>query len=231
MQGSILIVEDDTALLESLHETLSALATRVGKAGTGEYALQELMTRPYEVVLLDMNMPGMGGMVACRMIRQNHPEIAIIVLTVRDGDEDKVNALEAGADDYVTKPFHLPELIARIGAALRRVRRPQSARGTILCVGAIRLDTERHRVYKGETLLHLTPTEFNLLSVLMSYAGRPVAHRTLLTSVWGSEYGDEREYLRTYVNQLRKKLEEDPTKPQYLTTENYIGYRFIAPEM
>jgi two-component system KDP operon response regulator KdpE len=231
MQGSVLIVEDDVALMESLDDTLSALAMRVGKVRTGEYALRELMTRPYEVVLLDMNMPGMGGMAACRMIRLKHPKIAIIVLTVRDGEQDKVSALEAGADDYVTKPFHLPELIARIGAALRRVRRGQSKSETILCVGAICLDTERHQVYKDKTLIHLTPTEFNLLNVLMSHAGKPVAHRTLLTSVWGPEYGDEREYLRTYVNQLRKKIEEDPTKPQYLTTENYIGYRFVEPEL
>jgi two-component system KDP operon response regulator KdpE len=230
MQGSILIVEDDPALLESLGGTLTALGLDAHKAATGEYALRELAIRPYEVVLLDLNMPGMGGMATCRVMREAHPALAIIVLTVRDHNDDKVNALEAGADDYVTKPFHLPELIARIRAALRRREIKRSAESDVLAVGEISLDPDRRRVLKGAEVVHLTPTEFELLRTLMKNAGRPIAHRTLLTSVWGPEYGDEREYLRTYMNQLRRKLETDPAHPKYLLTENYIGYRFALPD-
>jgi two-component system KDP operon response regulator KdpE len=229
MQGSILIVEDDPALLESLNGTLSALGLTTQKAATGEYALRELAVRPCEVVLLDLNMPGMGGMATCRAMREAYPGLAIIVLTVRDSNDDKVNALEAGADDYVTKPFHLPELIARIRAALRRKEIKRSAEREVIAVGEIQLDAERHRVLKGSEVVRLTPTEFDLLKMLMTNAGRPMGHRALLTSVWGPEYGDEREYLRTYMNQLRRKLETDPAHPKYLLTENYIGYRFALP--
>ncbi|SEG00712.1 two-component system, OmpR family, KDP operon response regulator KdpE [Bryocella elongata] len=230
MQGSILIVEDDPALLESLHGTLTALGLNTEMAATGEYALRLLATHPIEVVLLDLNMPGVGGMATCRVMREAHPDLAIIVLTVRDHIDDKVNALDAGADDYVTKPFHLPELIARVRAALRRKAVRRSAEQSLLAIGEIRLDLEGHQVRRGGEIVHLTPTEFSLLHVLMKNAGRPIAHRSLLTSVWGSEYGDEREYLRTYMNQLRRKLEEDPAHPKYLLTENYIGYRFARPD-
>lgn len=230
MQGSVLIVEDDVALLESLHTTLSALGLDARKAATGEYALRELQMKSYDVVLLDLNMPGMGGMAACRAMRDADPNLAIIVLTVRDRDDDKVNALEAGADDYVTKPFHLPELIARIRAALRRAASRNDEPSTILSVGEIQLDPGRHRVLKNGAAVRLTPTEFDLLKILMRHAGRPVAHRNLLTSVWGNEYGNEREYLRTYVNQLRRKLEENPAQPRYILTENYVGYRFALPD-
>lgn len=229
MQGSVLIVEDDTALLESLHGTLSALGLKAQKAVTGEHAIRELNLRSYDVVLLDLNMPGAGGMATCRVMREAHPSIAIIVLTVRDRDDDKVNALQAGADDYVTKPFHLPELIARIQAALRRGQTKDDQTNRGITIGSITLDSSRHRLMKGNQVIRVTPTEFNLLEVLMKHAGRPVGHRTLLTSVWGSEYGDEREYLRTYINQLRRKLEDDPSRPQWLLTENHIGYRFSLP--
>jgi len=230
MQGSILIVEDDPALLESLNGTLTALGLSTQMAATGEYALRQLAVHPSEVVLLDLNMPGMGGMATCRAMREAHPALAIIVLTVRDHNDDKVNALEAGADDYVTKPFHLPELIARIRAALRRKEVRTDAKREFFEVGEIRLDADRHQVHRGDEAIHLTPTEFDLLRVLMKSAGRPIGHRTLLTSVWGTEYGEEREYLRTYMNQLRRKLEADPAHPRYLLTENYIGYRFALPE-
>ncbi len=230
MRGSLLVVEDDTSLLESLHSTLTALGLSVGKAATGEYALREMNVHNYDVVLLDLNMPGMGGMAACRAMREQHPDISIIVLTVRDREDDKVAALQAGADDYVTKPFHLPEVIARIGAAFRRTERDRKDPGDIITVASVSLDVAGHIVKKDGERIHLTPTEFDLLHALMKQAGRPISHRTLLTTVWGPDYGNEREYLRTYINQLRKKIEDDPTHPTRVLTENYIGYRFAVPD-
>ena len=226
MQGTILIVEDDVALLKSLASTLSGLGFQVQTASSGEKAQLELAAAPSDVVLLDLNLPGMGGMAACSQIRRSYPLVSIIVLTVRDYNEDKVSALEAGADDYVTKPFHLPELIARIRAAVRRSRANPLEPAHILRQGDVCLDSSQHRVTLAGENIHLTPKEFDLLHTLMQNAGKPVHHRKLLTTVWGVEYGDEKEYLRTYMNQLRRKLEADPAHPRYLLTENYIGYRF-----
>jgi two-component system KDP operon response regulator KdpE len=229
MKGSVLIVEDDAALRQSLRSALTAIGLKVETAATGEEAVKELNVEEYDVVLMDLNMPGMGGMASCRLIRETHPAIAIIVLTVRDHNEDKVKALEAGADDYVTKPFHLPELLARIRAALRRSRSNPLDRSKTLSGGEINIDPAQHKVSKGQNFVHLTPKEFDLLHTLMLHADRPLSHRALLTTIWGPEYGNEREYLRTYINQLRRKLEDDPARPKYLLTENYIGYKFAVP--
>ncbi len=227
--GSVLIVEDDSALRHSLKSMLEALEFRVDEAWNGETALAEARVKKPEVVLLDLNMPGMGGIATCTKLREMHPTLSIIVLTVRDHDEDKVAALDAGADDYVTKPFRLPELAARLRAAVRRVRQP-AANDTQrdLDIGPFHLDPVGYRVTRHGEELHLTPKEFELLHLLMRNAGKPISHARLLTQVWGPEYGNEREYLRTYVSQLRKKLEDDPAAPRYLTTENYVGYRFQA---
>jgi two-component system, OmpR family, KDP operon response regulator KdpE len=198
----------------------------VKDVGTGEQAMAELRQARYEIVLLDLNMPGMGGMAACRIMRSAFPGLTIIVLTVRDQDADKVNALDAGADDYITKPFQLSELTARIRAALRRIRLSVAEEDVPIQIGEIRIDPVRREVTKANDQIHLTPKEFDLLHLMMEHAGKPLSHRFLITSVWGAEYGDEREYLRTYMNQLRRKLEADPSSPQYLLTENYVGYRF-----
>jgi two-component system KDP operon response regulator KdpE len=223
---SILIVEDDAALRRSLRTTLSAEGLNVKDVGTGEQAMAELRQARYEIVLLDLNMPGMGGMAACRIMRSAFPGLTIIVLTVRDQDADKVNALDAGADDYITKPFQLSELTARIRAALRRIRLSVAEEDVPIQIGEIRIDPVRREVTKANDQIHLTPKEFDLLHLMMEHAGKPLSHRFLITSVWGAEYGDEREYLRTYMNQLRRKLEADPSSPQYLLTETYVGYRF-----
>ena len=228
-QGSVLIVEDDTALRRSLATTLAALGFEIREATNGEFGLAELQSKSSEVMLLDLNMPGMGGMAACAKIRSLHPKLPIIVLSVRDSDEDKIAVLDAGADDYITKPFRVPELAARLRAAVRRVRQPEDSGLRTLEIGEIRLDPIAYQVIRRGEDLHLTPKEFELLHLLMQYAGKPITHHRLLALVWGEEYGNEREYLRTYISQLRRKVEENPAQPKYLLTENNVGYRFASP--
>jgi len=154
------------------------------------------------------------------------PGLQILMLTVRDSEEDKVRAIDSGADDYITKPFSLPELAARIRAAVRRSMIIHPLGSTPISIGDIRLDPERRTVHKAEQSVSLSPKEFDLLNYLMKHAGRPVTHAKLLQAVWGEEYGQELEYLRTFVHHLRKKLEDDSANPQYLLTEPYLGYRF-----
>jgi len=228
MKRSIMIVEDDESLRLSLSKTLSAMGLEVIQTSSGEQALEYLSDHLHgcDVVLLDLNMPGLGGMSTCRRIRESHPLLGIIVLTVRDREEDKIIALDAGADDYVTKPFPLGELFARIRAAFRRARLIETDREAPIESAEILIDPAQHRVVKRGEAVHLTPKEFDLLHLLMRHLGRPLSHHFLLTSVWGPEYGNEREYLRTYMNQLRRKIEDEPAKPRYILTENYIGYRF-----
>jgi two-component system KDP operon response regulator KdpE len=180
----------------------------------------------YDAVLLDINMPGMGGMEACRRISQQYPGLPILVLTVRDEESDKVDALDAGADDYVTKPFQIRELTARLRSAIRRSKVSTARPDAVCSIGGITLDPERRRVEKQGEEIHLTPKEFEMLRYLMEQAGRPVPHQRLLTTIWGPEYGNEREYLRVLINQLRKKIEDDPAHPTYILTDSHVGYRF-----
>lgn len=225
-RSKILIVEDDSGIRQSLFETLWALGFAIGEAGNGEEALSRLLMVDYDAILLDINMPGIGGMEACRRISQTYPRIPIIMLTVREEEEDKIEALDSGAHDYVTKPFQIGELTARLRSAIRRSQASTDISPVAYSIGAIRLDTDRHRVEKQGQEIHLSPKEFDVLRYLMAHAGRPVPHHRLLASVWGPEYGNEREYLRVLINQLRKKIEDDPTHPVYILTESYIGYRF-----
>lgn len=222
----ILVIEDDPGIRQSLIETLSALSFLVGEAATGEEGLERLSMVNYHAVLLDINMPGMGGLETCRRISQIYPRLPIIMLTVRDDEEDKVSALDAGAQDYVTKPFLIRELTARLRASIRSSRLPLSPPDSSIAIGEIVLYPSRHRVEKLGREIRLTPKEFELLHYLMTHAGNPIPHRRLLTSIWGLEYGDEREYLRVLINQLRKKIEDQPTKPRYILTESHIGYCF-----
>jgi len=224
--GSVLLIEDDAALRRSLASTLAALGFTMGEASNGEMGLAELRQNRYDVVLLDLNMPGMGGMMTCQRMRELYPKLPIIVLAVRNQSEDKVLALDMGADDYVTKPFQLAELAARLRAVMRRLHTPENDAARPIQIGEIAIDPVAHRVTRGDQELHLTPKEFDLLHLLMQHAGRPLAHTKLLNSVWGAEYSGEREYLRTYISQLRRKIEDDPANPRYLLTESHVGYRF-----
>lgn len=227
--GSILITDDDSELRRVVWATLNALGFDVAEAGSGEQALKELDRGQFEVVLLDVNMPGMGGIEACRKIRAKAPRMQILMLTVRDKEADMIEALDAGADDYIIKPFSIPELAARLRSAVRRSTAAAPDAEVPILIGEIELDPARRTVRKAGTLLRFTPKEFDLLNYLMGRAGLPVAHAKLLRAVWGPEYGGELEYLRTFVHQLRKKLEADPSAPKYLLTESHFGYRFREP--
>jgi two-component system, OmpR family, KDP operon response regulator KdpE len=227
--GSVLIVEDDVALRQSLRDTLEAVGFCPEEASCGEEAFFALHQNKFDTILLDINMPGIGGMETCRRIRQTHPLLPIVVLTVRDEEKDKVEALDAGADDYITKPFQFLELSARLRSAIRRFRARIDSPDRVVTVGDITLDPSARRVTKRGKYIRMTPREFELLHALMRHAGRPLAHQRLLALVWGAEYGGEREYLRTYISQLRRKLEDDVAHPVYLLTDSYVGYRFCDP--
>jgi len=226
--GTVLVVDDEPGIRRALRGALSNLGFRTDEASTGEQGIDLARRHRYDAILLDINMPGKGGIETCRELRRGAPDLGILMLTVRDGEDDKVEALEAGADDYVTKPFAVGELTAR----LRAVRRGHTASDTMpvfqIIIGDIALDPERHTVTKAGKPLHLTPREFDVLEYLMRHAGIPVRHGALLSAVWGKDYGNEVEYLRTFVRQLRKKIEDDPANPRYLTTDAFIGYRFAA---
>ena len=225
-QGKVLIVDDDGSIRRALSGTLQGMGFAVDAAATGEAALHLVGQTAFDVVLLDINMPGMGGIRTCREIRKSQPRLGILMLTVRDSEEDKVAALDAGADDYVTKPFKVGELAARVRAAVRRSAASRTDPEAPICVGDIEMDPARRLVRKAGEEVHLTPKEFDLLRYLMAHAGLPITHARLLHAVWGPEYGGELEYLRTFVRQLRKKLEDDAAEPVYLLTDSHIGYRF-----
>jgi two-component system KDP operon response regulator KdpE len=224
--GNILVTDDDPDLRRVLRRTLDALGFEVAESSNGEQAVREVDARQFDAVLMDVNMPGVGGVQACREIRRKDPHLQILMLTVRDSESDKVEALNAGADDYITKPFSIPELTARLKAAVRRASSTRSDTGSAIAVGDIELDAARRIVRKAGSVLRLTPKEFDLLHYLMSHRGIPLPHTKLLQAVWGAEYGQELEYLRTFVHQLRRKLEDDPSAPEYLLTEPHFGYRF-----
>jgi two-component system KDP operon response regulator KdpE len=228
--GRILVVDDDPQIRRAMRTTLIARGYEVGDAGTGEEGLAQLRSGPYDLVLLDMNMPGMGGIEACHKIRSGS-EIAIIMLTVSNTEKDKVDALDAGADDYVTKPFSMPELLARIRASLRRLPQLPDQKGLKqLSSRGVKLDLSSREVTVDGRTSRLTAKEFDVLSYLLQHPNKTLSHRELLQAVWGPDYGDELEYLRVFVNRLRKKIEPDPSKPKFLVTDAWAGYRFRLPE-
>jgi len=226
--GRVLVVDDEPQIRRVLRSTLAARGYEVQDAASGEDALASLRQSRFDLVLLDVNMPGMGGLEACREIRAGSAA-AIIMLTVSDSEQDKVAALDAGADDYVTKPFGMPELLARIRAALRRLP-AYPERDQLVIVGELQINFMQRRVIAKDREIRLTPKEFDLLQYLITNPNIPISHAKLLQAVWGPDYGDQLQYLRVFVNQLRKKIEPDPSHPRYIITEPWVGYTFAIPE-
>ena len=212
-----------------LRTSLAASGFAIEEARSGEEAVAILSQCTFDLVLLDVNMPGIGGVQACREIRAQTSKVGIVMVTVQDGESEMVRALEAGADDYITKPIRFRELVARLRAVLRRLRIEDAVKPTLLRAGDLDLDINRHVLYRQGKIVHLTPTEFELLALLMRHQGAPVTHAKLLRSVWGPEYGTELDYLRSFIKTLRKKMEADPAKPKYIVTEPWVGYRFCNP--
>jgi two-component system, OmpR family, KDP operon response regulator KdpE len=223
----VLVVDDAEQVRRVLRTTLAAEGYTVFEASNGEEALLAMRQSPPDILLLDVNMPGMDGLETCREIRRSS-DVPIVMLTVRNAERDKVLALDAGADDYVVKPFGIQELLARMRASIRR-RLPAGKTAAIKSKD-LSIDFDARTVTARGKDVHLTPKEFELLRQLVANAGKPMTHRRLLQVVWGPDYGDEPEYLRVVVNQLRKKIEPDPSRPRYILTEPWVGYRFQIPE-
>lgn len=224
---NVLVVDDEPPLRSVLRTSLSACGFAVEEAGNAEKALEIVPQGAFDIVLLDINMPGMGGLEACRRLRALVPHLGIVMVTVRDAESDIVLALDAGADDYITKPFRFGELVARLRAVLRRADSGDAP--AALQAGNLEIDFERRVLRRAGQVVHLTPTEFDLLALLMRNQGMPITHAKLLSSIWGHEYREELEYLRSYVRALRKKIEDDPSRPKYIVTEPWLGYRFHNP--
>lgn len=230
VQGKVLIVDDEPSVRRSLHTTLFSLGFDIGEASSGDEAIELCRIVKYDAVLLDINMPGKSGIETCAELRKMRPRLAILIVSVNDDYERRVQALEAGADDYVIKPFHMRELTARIRASLRRTRNSSPVElEDVIAAGDLRLNIGRRLVLKAGETVHLTPKEFDLLHYLMSNRGLPVTHERMLHTIWGPQYLGQVEYLRSFVRQLRKKLGDDAANPKYILTENHIGYRFVDP--
>ncbi len=225
--ATILVVDDEPQIRRVMLTTLTSHGYSVVEAGSGEEALEKLRAEGPDLILLDVNMPGISGLDTCAEIRTSS-DVPIIMLTIRNSERDKVQALDAGADDYVVKPFGVQELMARIRAALRRSAPGEAT--PAFSSGDLKIDFEKRVVTVKNHAVRLTPKEFELLRHLVANRGKALGHRRLLQAVWGPDYGEETEYLRVFINQLRKKIEPDPHKPRYIHTEPWVGYRFDPPE-
>ena len=225
--STILIVDDEPQIRRVMRSTLSSHGYAIAEAKSGEEALEWMRKEQPDLVLLDVNMPGMGGLEACREIRRSS-NAPIIMLTVRHAERDKVMALDAGADDYVVKPFGIEELLARIRAALRRFSPAASLPAFVS--KDFTIDFETREVTVRGRAVHLTPREYDVLKHLLANQGKPLTHRRLLQAVWGPDYGEETENLRVVINQLRNKIEADPARPKFIVTEPWVGYRFQPPK-
>jgi two-component system, OmpR family, KDP operon response regulator KdpE len=225
-----LLVDDEPSFRKVLRTSLATSGFVVHEVTCGEEALEILAERSFDMVLLDLNMPGMGGIETCREIRTVLPKVGIVMVTVRDAESDMVKAFECGADDYLTKPIRFREMVARLRAVWRRLH-IDDEKPDVLRVGDLELDMNQRVLHRNGDCVHLTPTEFRLLALLMRSEGVPVPHAKLLRSIWGPEYSSELEYLRSYVKALRKKIELDPSQPKYILTEPWFGYRMCNPSV
>lgn len=225
--AKILIVDDDPQIRRVLRTALTEHGYEAADARNGEEAVERLRGEKPSLVILDVNMPGMNGLETCRTIRATS-NVPIIMLTVRDSETDKIAALDAGADDYVTKPFSSPELLARVRSNLRRAAN-FSTEMQVVRFDNVEINFNLRRVYVGNREARLTPKEFDLLQYMVAHANVPIPHTKLLESVWGEDHADEVEHLRVFINQLRKKIERNPSNPKYLLTEPWIGYRLRLP--
>ncbi len=227
--AKILVVDDEPQIRRVMRATLVTRGYVVSTARSGEEALDKVREDRFDLVLLDMNMPGIGDMEACRTIR-SQSDVPIVILSIRNTEKEKVEALDAGADDYVTKPFSMQELLARIRAALRRSTLVNPGTPDVLDLGKTQINFAARRVTVDGEEVRLTPKEFDLLRYLASNPDVVIPHAKLLQAVWGPDYGEEVEYLRVFINQLRKKVERDPSHPEYLLTEPWVGYRLSIPK-
>ena len=223
MPARILIVDDEPSILATMAPLLRGRGYEVSTATTGHAALDGVDRQPPQLIILDLGLPDMDGVEVCRRLREGRA-IPILVLSARGAEQDKVAALDAGADDYVTKPFGAEELLARVRVALRRT--DGLAISGVIRRGDLAIDLDRRRVTRGNDELRLTPKELELLLFLAQHPGRVLTHRAILKAIWGPNAVDQPEHLRVLVNSLRRKLERDPARPQYITTEPWVGYRF-----
>jgi len=222
----VLVVDDEPQILRVMRASLPIRGYEVLTASTAEEALNQVSKQVPDLVILDLAMPEMSGLEVCRRVRE-FSSVPIIVLSAKGSESDKVAALDLGADDYVTKPFGMDELLARVRAVLRRL---SSTNDRVLVVGDVTIDIDEHRVVVGGKEIRLTPKEFDVFKYLVNNAGKVVTHRALLQTVWGWESTDQTEYLRVFINQLRRKIEVDASHPRYLITEPWVGYRFVPNE-
>jgi len=221
---TIVVIEDEPQIRRFLRTGLGSQGYHLIEAETGRQGLVEAATQKPDLIILDLGLPDMDGVAVVRELRQ-WSALPVIVLSARSQETDKIAALDAGADDYLTKPFGVGELLARLRVALRHAAGSGNEPGAIITIGSIRIDHLQRRVFRDEQPVHLTPIEYRLLTVLAKHAGKVLTHRQLLRDVWGPSHVDETHYLRIYMGQLRHKLEGDPTRPRYLRTEAGVGYR------
>ncbi len=225
----ILLIDDEPQILRALKTILTAKNFRVESAANGEQGIALAVAQPPDVIILDLTLPDMSGFEVCEQIRE-WSRVPIIVLSVRDSEKDKVTALDKGADDYLTKPFGIEELLARIRVALRHSEQSIGNKESVIKAGPVTVDLARHIVTRAGEEIQVTATEFNLLAYLAAHADRVLTHQAILTHVWGFSEMDHTEYLRVYIGQLRKKIEANPNDPQILLTEPGVGYRFCTGE-
>lgn len=226
--AKILIVDDEPQIRRVMRSALIKQSYIVGDARSGEEALEKIRQDRYDLIILDRNMPGLGGLAACYQIRSTS-DVGIIMLTIRKKEADKIEALDAGADDYVTKPFSMPELLARIRANLRRVPLSPKEGPRVVAFDEIEVNLGTRRTSVKGNDLHLRPKEFEVLHFLITNPNVVIPHAKIIQAIWGPDYGGETEYLHVIINQIRKKIEPEPNRPRYILTEPRVGYRFQLP--